>query len=219
MLANVSAIVDQAWAWFVAPLGAVAALLGALRLSRGVMAHPEGEPAMVEIAAAVRSGAMAYLRRQYKVLLLLLAALVAMGLTGMQDPVTPVGVLFACLFSGLRGWFGMKMATGFDAAYADGDAVPIADGRWRDELNAWEVEVRAGEGRPLRFQIVPTRGAMIRQVLEYYDVTLMNPRLLGGVFIGVSLNILIKLIAIVSVVFAGPIVRFSPAIASWIGLE
>ena len=35
---------------------------------------------------------------------------------------------------------------------------------------------------------------------------------------GPSLNILIKLIAIVSVVFAGLIVKFSPPIMSWIGL-
>jgi Na+/H+-translocating membrane pyrophosphatase len=35
---------------------------------------------------------------------------------------------------------------------------------------------------------------------------------------GPSLNILIKLIAIVSVVFAGLIVKFSPAITSWLGL-
>ncbi len=119
MLANVSAIVDQAWVWFVAPLGAIAALLGAILLGRGVMARPEGEPAMIEIAAAVRSGAMAYLRRQYKVValvfLLLLAVLGVMGATGMLSPVTPVGVLFACFFSGLCGWFGMKMATNASA--------------------------------------------------------------------------------------------------------
>ncbi len=36
---------------------------------------------------------------------------------------------------------------------------------------------------------------------------------------GPSLNILIKLIAIVSVVFAGLIVKFSPAIMSWMGLS
>jgi Na+/H+-translocating membrane pyrophosphatase len=36
---------------------------------------------------------------------------------------------------------------------------------------------------------------------------------------GPSLNILIKLISIVSVVFAGLIVRFSPVIGSWIGLN
>jgi K(+)-stimulated pyrophosphate-energized sodium pump len=35
---------------------------------------------------------------------------------------------------------------------------------------------------------------------------------------GPSLNILIKLIAIVSVVFAGLIVRFSPAVTDWLGL-
>jgi K(+)-stimulated pyrophosphate-energized sodium pump len=36
---------------------------------------------------------------------------------------------------------------------------------------------------------------------------------------GPSLNILIKLISIVSVVFAGVVVRYSPVIAGWLGLE
>jgi Na+/H+-translocating membrane pyrophosphatase len=36
---------------------------------------------------------------------------------------------------------------------------------------------------------------------------------------GPSLNILIKLISIVSVVFAGVVVRYSSIIAGWLGLE
>jgi len=36
---------------------------------------------------------------------------------------------------------------------------------------------------------------------------------------GPSLNILIKLVSIVSVVFAGLVVKFHPMVASWIGLS
>ena len=48
-------------------LGAVVALVMAFVFSRGVMAQSEGEPEMIEIAEHVRAGAMAYLKRQYKV--------------------------------------------------------------------------------------------------------------------------------------------------------
>ncbi|MHC4127740.1 MAG: sodium-translocating pyrophosphatase [Planctomycetota bacterium] len=119
VLADLSAIVNEAWVWFVAPIGAVCALLGALLFSRSVMSHSEGEPEMIEIAKAVRAGAMAYLKRQYKVVAMvffvLLVILVVLGATGIQSWMTPVGVLFACLFSGTCGWFGMKMATNASA--------------------------------------------------------------------------------------------------------
>jgi K(+)-stimulated pyrophosphate-energized sodium pump len=119
VLADLSAIFNHAWVWLVAPIGAVLALVGAFLFSRSVMSHSEGEPEMIEIANAVRSGAMAYLKRQYKVVALvfvvLLVILVGMGLAGIQSLMTPVGVLFACLFSGTCGWFGMKMATNASA--------------------------------------------------------------------------------------------------------
>jgi H(+)-translocating pyrophosphatase len=119
VLADMSAIVSEAWVWFVAPIGAVCALLSAFLFSRVVMSHSEGEPEMIEIARAVRTGAMAYLKRQYKVVAsvfaVLLLILVVLGATGIQSWMTPVGVLFACLFSGTCGWFGMKMATNASA--------------------------------------------------------------------------------------------------------
>ncbi len=119
VLANLATIASEAWVWFIAPIGAIAALLGAFVFSRSVMSHSEGEPEMIEIAQAVRSGAMAYLKRQYKVVamvfLVLLVILVGLGFSGIQSKITPIGVLFACLFSGTCGWFGMKMATNASA--------------------------------------------------------------------------------------------------------
>ena len=79
----------DAWTlYYLAPLGAVAALVMALVFSRNVMAQSEGEPAMIEIAEHVRSGAMAYLKRQYKVVfvvfVVLVAILAALGFAGIQ---------------------------------------------------------------------------------------------------------------------------------------
>ena len=53
--------------WWLAPLGAVLALGYAWYFYRQVMQESEGNASMIEIAQAVREGAMAYLQRQYRV--------------------------------------------------------------------------------------------------------------------------------------------------------
>ncbi len=116
---GIQGIVDHAWVWFIAPIGAVLALLSAFAFSRSVMRKSEGEPEMVRIASAVRQGAMAYLVRQYKVVfvvfVVLVAVLLILGLLQIQPLWTAAGVPIAGLFSGLCGWFGMKMATNASA--------------------------------------------------------------------------------------------------------
>ena len=63
--------------WYVAPFSAAFALIMAFVFSRGVMKHSEGDDNMIEIAQAVRDGAMAYLRRQYKVVFGVFIVLIA----------------------------------------------------------------------------------------------------------------------------------------------
>ena len=122
--------------WGLAPVGAIVALLMAFIFSRTVMARSEGEPEMIEIASAVRDGAMAYLKRQYKVVtvvfIVLVAILALLGLANIQPIWSAVGVPVAGLFSGLCGWFGMKMATNasarttFAAKQSLNDALTVA---------------------------------------------------------------------------------------------
>ena len=108
--------------YFIAPAGAIAALVTAFLFSRTVMARPEGDDEMIRIAQAVRDGAMAYLKRQYKVVfgvfILLLIFLAVMATMGLQEMLTLAGVPIAGFFSGLCGWFGMKMATNASARTA-----------------------------------------------------------------------------------------------------
>jgi len=82
---------------------------------RQVMAESEGTERMIEIADAVRDGASAYLRRQYRVVVAVFALLfilfLVMSFLGVQNPVVPFGFLTGGLFSGLCGYFGMKTAT------------------------------------------------------------------------------------------------------------
>ena len=105
--------------YYLAPAGAIVALFMAFIFSRGVMAQSEGEPEMIKIAEHVRAGAMAYLKRQYKVVfvvfIVLVAILALLGFADIQPLMSAVGVPIAGLFSGLCGWFGMKMATNASA--------------------------------------------------------------------------------------------------------
>ena len=83
---------------------------------RQMMKEDEGTPRMREIAAHVRSGAMAYLKQQYKVVsivFVILAIIFAFMAYVMhvQNPWVPFAFLTGGLFSGLAGFFGMKTAT------------------------------------------------------------------------------------------------------------
>jgi K(+)-stimulated pyrophosphate-energized sodium pump len=119
MLAQETTASDPWMLYYLAPVGAIVALIMAFVFSRGVMAQSEGEPEMIEIAEHVRAGAMAYLKRQYKVVfvvfIVLVAILALLGFADIQPVWSAVGVPIAGLFSGLCGWFGMKMATNASA--------------------------------------------------------------------------------------------------------
>ena len=70
---------------------------------------------MKEIAAYVREGAMAYLKRQYtvvaKVFVILVVLLLILAYFGIQNPFVPVAFLTGGFFSGLCGYLGMRTAT------------------------------------------------------------------------------------------------------------
>ncbi len=103
-------------AYYLAPIGAIAALFMAFYFYKSVMASDPGEPEMIRIAEAVKAGAYAYLGRQRKVIVMVFIALVAALLVlsfGMelQPRLSALGVPVAGFFSGLCGYFGMKTAT------------------------------------------------------------------------------------------------------------
>ena len=109
--------------WLV-PAASVLALVFAWIFYRQMHATSEGTPRMAYIAAAVRSGAMSYLRQQYKVVavvflvLALLFSVMAYGF-GVQNEWVPVAFLTGGFFSGLAGYLGMKTATAASARAAN----------------------------------------------------------------------------------------------------
>ena len=101
--------------WLV-PVASIVALSMAWVFFKSMMKADEGTPRMKEIAEYVRKGAMAYLKQQYKVVLIVFIVLAALfsfmayGL-GVQNPWVPFAFLTGGFFSGLAGFFGMKTAT------------------------------------------------------------------------------------------------------------
>ena len=102
--------------FYLVPAASIIALLFAWIFFRQMMKESEGSATMKEIAQYVREGAMAYLRQQYKVVLivfLILAVFFAVLAYGfkIQNPWVPFAFLTGGFFSGLAGYIGMKTAT------------------------------------------------------------------------------------------------------------
>lgn len=109
--------------WLV-PVSSILALGFAWYFYREMLKTSEGTDRMAYIAAAVRSGAMSYLKQQYKVVtivfvgLALLFGIMAYGFE-VQNPWVPIAFLTGGFFSGLSGYFGMKTATAASARTAN----------------------------------------------------------------------------------------------------
>lgn len=82
---------------------------------RDMLSKDEGTDLMKKIAAHVRQGAMAYLKQQYKVVIIVFAVLAllfwVMSLFDLQNEWVWFAFLTGGFFSGLAGFFGMKTAT------------------------------------------------------------------------------------------------------------
>src|SRR5215213_6601293 len=119
------------WFWLIfSACTSLLALGVGFSLMRGVLAADEGTPKMIEIAAAIQEGAMAYLRRQFKtiaVILVPLAVVVFVTSTEVIKPEDALGAvdglsqfesglfrtlafLAGCFLSGFTGFIGMSLA-------------------------------------------------------------------------------------------------------------
>jgi K(+)-stimulated pyrophosphate-energized sodium pump len=102
--------------FWIIPLAALTALGFAWYFFKSMMREDEGTDLMKSIALHVRTGAMAYLKQQYRVVsivflvLLVFFAILAYGFN-VQNGWVPFAFLTGGFFSGLAGFFGMKTAT------------------------------------------------------------------------------------------------------------
>ena len=102
--------------------GSVIALLFAASRAKKVLGFPEGNDRMKKISSLIHQGAMAYLRRQYKILIAFFAGmfiiLFIMAVLGFLTWFVPFAFLTGGFFSGLSGFVGMQIATRANARTA-----------------------------------------------------------------------------------------------------
>lgn len=105
------------------PIAAVIALLFVVYLAKKVLSYSTGNERMTEISSAISKGASAYLKRQYKVVLIFFAVLFVilsvMAYFGFLTPFVPFAFVTGGFFSGLSGFIGMKIATAANARTAN----------------------------------------------------------------------------------------------------
>ncbi|MET0420712.1 MAG: sodium-translocating pyrophosphatase [Acidimicrobiia bacterium] len=122
---------DAAWFWLIfSAVTALLALAVGFYLMKGVLAADQGTPTMIEIAAAIQEGAMAYLKRQFKTIAVILIPLAIVVFITSTEVVKPKGIDFGsegltyvqsgifrtlafvagCVLSGLTGFIGMSLA-------------------------------------------------------------------------------------------------------------
>ena len=100
---------------YIVLVASVLALTFAFIFFKQMMKEDEGTDLMKKIAAHVRKGAMAYLKQQYKVVIIVFIILAiifyVMSLFDLQNSWVWFAFLTGGFFSGLAGFFGMKTAT------------------------------------------------------------------------------------------------------------
>ena len=135
---------DKAWL-VVALVAGLIGIVAGLALMRGVLKADQGTPKMREIARAIQEGAEAFLKRQFKVIAIIvvpLAVLIFFTATKVTRPdgtvafsfveaglLRVVCFLFGAAFSGLTGFIGMSVAVRGNvrtAAAATGGKLPGA---------------------------------------------------------------------------------------------
>jgi K(+)-stimulated pyrophosphate-energized sodium pump len=146
------------WGWLIfAGVVSIVALLLGLVLMKGVLAQEQGTEKMQEIAGAIQEGALAYLKRQFRTIGMIvvpLAVVVFVTSTAVNKPewiddgaevlgfgasgaFRTLAFIMGCLFSGAIGFFGMWLAV-------RGNVRTAAAARRSDFNGALQVAFRTG---------------------------------------------------------------------------
>ncbi|MBU1290704.1 sodium-translocating pyrophosphatase [bacterium] len=92
------------------PLSGIIALIFAVFLSMKVIREKPGNELMKEISNMIEQGAMAFLKREYSVLVFFII-IVSLILGWVRSPITSLSFVMGAICSGLAGLTGMKIAT------------------------------------------------------------------------------------------------------------
>jgi len=120
---------------FMIPVAAVIALVFAIYFFRDIWSRDKGTPEMQKISNAIETGAMAYLRRQYKTIGLISVILaIVLALAGLIDAfkdylglMVAVAFLIGAGFSILSGYIGMKISVNANIRTASAARISFND--------------------------------------------------------------------------------------------
>ncbi|MEX0869033.1 MAG: sodium/proton-translocating pyrophosphatase, partial [Nitriliruptoraceae bacterium] len=119
---------------YLAIAAALAGLLLAAYFAKVVNAADPGNDVMQEIAGAIRDGAMAFLRREYRAIAVFVVALAVVLFVALPTlrPWGSVSLVLGAVFSAVAGFIGMRIATAANVRTAQaarqgaGQALPLA---------------------------------------------------------------------------------------------
>ncbi len=116
---------------YLPPLVGATGLVAALVLFRLILKRPAGDPTVTHIADQIHLGAMVFMRREYLMLSMFSAVLLAAILFSPLGANTALAFLVGALCSASAGWLGMKAATRANvrtttAAHREGAAAALA---------------------------------------------------------------------------------------------
>jgi len=131
--ATAHSLADIPLVWWIAPIGALLALVFAWVFYRKMIGADEGDEDMRRISSYVRDGALAYLKQQYKVVtiffIVVSVILFWMGWSlHVQHQIVFAAFLTGGFWSGLCGWLGMNTATRASHRTAAGARKSLNDG-------------------------------------------------------------------------------------------
>ncbi len=177
---------------------AAAALLYVCLTTRKVLRFPVGTTLMQSISQSIREGANAYLKRQYRVIIvffaILFVILLLLSFIDFVNPFVPFAFLSGGFFSGLSGFIGMKIATaanartahacgeqlnrGLRVAFSAGSVMGLTVvGLGLFDITCWYVILKWG----FRLSVSEITGAMITFGLGASSMALFA-RIGGGIF-------------------------------------
>ncbi|MBW3621715.1 MAG: sodium/proton-translocating pyrophosphatase, partial [Actinobacteria bacterium] len=119
---------------YIAVAAAITGLALAAYFSKVVMAADEGTDLMKEIAAAIREGAMAFLRREYRWVAVFVAVMTVVIFVVLPygRPWGSIAYIMGAVFSAFAGFIGMRIATAANVRTANAarqgaaQALPLA---------------------------------------------------------------------------------------------
>ncbi|MDZ4759612.1 MAG: sodium-translocating pyrophosphatase [Alphaproteobacteria bacterium] len=113
--------------WLPIVAGIIAVAYGIITTQR-VMKMPSGNAKMQEIAAAIREGADAYLKRQYQTIAIVGVAVTIVIAAFFQNWQAPVGFVLGAVLSGAAGFIGMKVSVQANVRTTEASSKGLAEG-------------------------------------------------------------------------------------------